>query len=55
MTRTAGVEVDVVVVGAGIAGTAAAAALSRRWRVALLERESLPAQHASGRSASVLS
>lgn len=50
---------EIVVVGAGIAGAAAAAALAARrpgdGRVVLLEREPLPAQHASGRSASVLS
>ena len=47
--------VDVVVVGAGIAGASAAAELSATRRVVLIEREHLPAQHASGRSASVLS
>lgn len=46
---------DVVVIGAGVAGTAAAAELSQTRRVVLLEQEALPAQHASGRSASVLS
>lgn len=47
-----------VVVGAGIAGASAAAFLARAFpdgRVVLVEQESLPAQHASGRSASVLS
>src|SRR5918993_818424 len=43
------------VVGAGIAGASAAAELSATKRVVLIERETLPAQHASGRSASVLS
>ena len=47
--------VDVVVIGAGIAGSAAAAELAPTHRVVLLEQEHLPAQHASGRSASVLS
>ncbi len=47
--------VDVVVVGAGIAGASAAAELSATRSVVLIERELLPAQHASGRSASVLS
>jgi D-arginine dehydrogenase len=51
----AGSDVDVVVVGAGIAGASAAAALSATRSVVLIEREMLPAQHASGRSASVLS
>ena len=47
-----------VVVGAGIAGAAAAAMLSAEagiGDVVLVERESQAAQHASGRSASVLS
>jgi D-arginine dehydrogenase len=47
--------VDVVVIGAGIAGATAAAELAATRRVVLVEREHLPAQHASGRSASVLS
>ena len=47
--------VDVIVVGAGIAGAAAAAELALTHRVVLVEQEHLPAQHASGRSASVLS
>ena len=47
--------VDVVVIGAGIAGSAAAAELALTHRVVLVEQEHLPAQHASGRSASVLS
>ena len=47
--------VDVVVVGAGIAGASAAAELSATRDVVLVERERLHAQHASGRSASVLS
>jgi D-arginine dehydrogenase len=47
--------VDVIVVGAGIAGASAAAELSATRTVVLIEREPLPAQHASGRSASVLS
>jgi D-arginine dehydrogenase len=51
MTGTAGA----VVIGAGVAGAAAAAALATDRRVVLVEREALPAQHASGRSASVLS
>ena len=46
--------VDAIVVGAGIAGVAAAAELAATRSVVLIERESLPAQHASGRSASVL-
>ena len=46
---------DVVVVGGGIAGLSAAAALSATHRVVLVEQERTPAHHASGRSASVLS
>jgi D-arginine dehydrogenase len=52
---TTATAVDVVVIGAGIAGVSAAAELSAVHSVVLIERESLPAQHASGRSASVLS
>lgn len=48
-------DVDIVVVGAGIAGASAAATLSHLARVVLVEREQQPATHASGRSASVLS
>lgn len=48
-------QVDVVVIGGGIAGVSAAAEVARDRSVALLEREPHPAQHASGRSASVLS
>ena len=55
MPAASAVDVDVIVVGAGIAGASAAAELSATKRVVLIERETLPAQHASGRSASVLS
>lgn len=51
-------RVPAVVVGAGIAGVSAAAFLAQRLPdsgVVLVEQEPLPAQHASGRSASVLS
>ena len=48
-------DADVVVIGAGIAGVSAAAELAAEARVVLVEQEPLPAQHASGRSASVLS
>ncbi len=45
---------DVIVVGAGIAGTSAAFALAREGlRVVLLEREEQPAFHATGRSAAL--
>ena len=42
---------DVIVVGAGMAGTSVAAELSKRYSVVLVERESHPAMHATGRSA----
>jgi D-arginine dehydrogenase len=44
---------DVVVIGAGIAGAAAAAHLAERRRVVLLERESQPGYHSTGRSAAL--
>ncbi|HEV2187609.1 MAG TPA: FAD-binding oxidoreductase [Stellaceae bacterium] len=44
---------DVVVVGAGIAGAAAAAHLAADRRVVLLERESQPGYHSTGRSAAL--
>lgn len=46
---------DIVVIGAGAAGTAAAAELAATHVVTLIERETQPAMHATGRSASVLS
>ena len=45
------VAFDVIVVGAGIAGTSVAAELSKHSSVVLIERESHPAMHATGRSA----
>jgi len=45
---------DFIVVGAGIAGASAAYELQRHGSVALLERESLPGQHTTGRSAAFL-
>jgi flavin-dependent dehydrogenase len=44
---------DVIVVGAGMAGAAAAAQLAADRRVALLERESQPGYHSTGRSAAL--
>ncbi|MBV9656343.1 MAG: FAD-binding oxidoreductase [Acetobacteraceae bacterium] len=44
---------DVIVVGAGIAGAATAAALSPTHRVALLEAEEAPGYHTTGRSAAM--
>jgi D-arginine dehydrogenase len=43
-------QVDVVVVGAGIAGAAAAFAISQRHKVCLIERQPQPGTQASGRS-----
>jgi len=45
---------DFLVIGAGAAGTSAAYELSRKGRVALVERESAPAYHSTSRSAAVL-
>ncbi len=44
---------DVVIVGAGIAGASLAWRLAPRCRVLLLERESQPGSHATGRSAAM--
>ena len=44
---------DVAVIGGGIAGTSVAAELSKDRRVLLLEMESQPGYHATGRSAAV--
>lgn len=44
---------DFVVVGGGIAGTSLAAALSEQASVLLLERESQPGYHSTGRSAAL--
>jgi D-arginine dehydrogenase len=44
---------DVIVIGAGMAGAAAAAHLARQQRVVLLERESQPGYHSTGRSAAL--
>lgn len=46
---------DVIVIGAGIAGAGVAANLARRSRVILLERESQPGFHSTGRSAALFS
>ena len=46
---------DVAVVGAGIAGASAAAELAQTFRVVLLERESQPGYHSTGRSAAQFS
>ena len=44
---------DVIVIGAGMAGASVADALSRDCTVVLLERESQPGYHATGRSAAL--
>jgi D-arginine dehydrogenase len=44
---------DVIVVGAGIAGASIGYFLSRSTRVLLLERESQPGYHTTGRSAAL--
>ena len=46
---------DIVVVGAGIAGASAASHLAESRKVVLLERESHPGYHATGRSAALFS
>jgi D-arginine dehydrogenase len=46
-------DVDFLVVGAGIAGASAAAELASHGRVVVLERESQPGYHSTGRSAAL--
>src|SRR5690606_19245565 len=46
---------DVIVIGAGIAGTGVAAHLAEHARVILLEREPQPGYHSTGRSAALFS
>jgi D-arginine dehydrogenase len=46
---------DVLVIGAGIAGASVAAHLAQDRRVALVERESQPGYHSTGRSAALFS
>ncbi len=48
-------EVDVVVVGGGIAGVSVAANLAETLKVVVLERESHPGLHSTGRSAALFS
>jgi D-arginine dehydrogenase len=47
-------KVDVAVIGAGIAGAAIAAELSRDHSVILIEAESQPGYHSTGRSVAIL-
>jgi D-arginine dehydrogenase len=46
---------DVLVIGAGIAGASVAANLARSLKIILLERESQPGYHSTGRSAALFS
>ncbi|MGA9795936.1 MAG: FAD-binding oxidoreductase [Rhizomicrobium sp.] len=46
---------DIAVIGAGIAGASVAAELARTHRVIVLERESIPGYHSTGRSAALFS
>jgi len=46
---------DIAVIGGGMAGSAAAANLALHSRVLMLERESQPGYHATGRSAALFS
>ncbi|MEQ8298135.1 MAG: FAD-binding oxidoreductase [Nitratireductor sp.] len=48
-------DVDIAVIGAGIAGASVAAELAASARVALLERETQPGYHTTGRSAALFS
>ncbi len=48
-------EFDFIVVGAGIAGVSCACFLAEHGRVAILEREHVPAYHTTGRSAALYS
>ncbi len=52
MTRE---TVDVLVIGAGIAGASAAALLAETQTVVMLEREVAPGMHSTGRSAALFS
>jgi D-arginine dehydrogenase len=46
---------DIIIIGGGMAGASAGAWLSERHRVCVLERESQPGYHATGRSAALFS
>ena len=46
-------DVDVIVIGAGIAGASLAFFLAPHARIAVLEREARPGMHTTGRSAAM--
>lgn len=48
-------QADIAVIGAGIAGASVAAELAERFKVVLVERESQPGYHTTGRSAALFS
>ena len=48
-------EVDVIVIGAGIAGSSVAAELAGHRSVVVLEAEAQPGYHSTGRSAAIFS
>ena len=47
------IRAEVIVIGAGIAGTSIACWLAPKVRVAIVEGESMPGYHATGRSAAM--
>lgn len=49
------IEIDAVIIGAGMAGASIGAELARDRKVVLLERESQPGYHSTGRSAALFS
>ncbi|NCX86803.1 MAG: FAD-binding oxidoreductase, partial [Rhodobacteraceae bacterium] len=49
------ISYDIVIIGAGIAGTSVAAALGDGVKVALVEQEQQPGYHSTGRSAAIYS
>ena len=53
MNLAAAVKSDIIVIGAGIAGASVAAELARDSKVSLLEMESQPGYHTTGRSAAI--
>ncbi len=50
-----GAEVDIVVIGGGIAGASVGAILAATHKVVVLEREAFPGMHSTGRSAALFS